>query len=163
MVTGLRALNHKNYTANALLHARKDLGDELDYIEVEWERFYADMYGDLQLLRRKGVDVETDIRDFTESLSAQTAEFQARVSRALPADNVAAIGYLYARTKDAIRPTYRNIINTSLARTVRQRYGDPFFTYVGGRESDFGEILGCARMLDLQWLDRHITPRVPTV
>ncbi len=84
MLTGLKCLTYRNYTANSLLQAKADIGESLDYIEIDWLRFFVENYNDLRSLKRRDFQVDDDLQDFYDVLAKQPDEFQEKFRSHLP-------------------------------------------------------------------------------
>lgn len=141
----LRMLTMHNFMADALLEAKKAVGDKLRSMELDWEQYFVKCYEDLMHLKNRGIDVSNDLEEFHRILAQQSLNIQERVD--------AAIESLQRGYKNSWKKVVRRVINSSsillrLEMLLRPLVKFPRVPLIRGEEIGFCNILECARKLD---------------
>ncbi len=68
-----------NCTANAILQAKREIGDKLDFIEVDWKAYFVNVFRYLLYLEAEEINVREELKEFHRVLSEQPPELQNQV------------------------------------------------------------------------------------
>jgi hypothetical protein len=141
----LKMLTMTNFIADALLGAKKAVGNNLSKVELNWELYFVGCYGDLMGLRKNGVDISKDLEEFCRVLAQQPLNLQERVRTA--------IALLPYGDKNFWKRMIRYLINSSPVLTrlellLRPQENRRRLRLIRGEEAGFSNILECARRFD---------------
>lgn len=153
LLVPVKCYTNEVFAANAMMQAKNDVGDELDYIEIDWTKFFPKVYRDVMDMKSVGVDVSEDLENFDRALSAMPEDFQEKVRANLPSNLQLKKNKLIHNVKRLLRPVYSKLGMKRRINEKRRRSNAPFF--IAGEEAGFKNILECARMMDRDWLEKN--------
>lgn len=156
MLVPFKCYTNNTFSSNALLSAKRDVGSDLDYIEVDWAEFYRSVYTELAEMKKVGVDVGEDLDNFFAALGETPTEFQSEVRSKLPTAWQASKNKLIHQAKSVLRPVYRATGLSEIANNARKKESRSMFLMKGG-EDGFENISEFARKMDKEWLKAHQT------
>jgi glycosyltransferase involved in cell wall biosynthesis len=122
-----------NCAINAILQARDDFKETG---KVDWVEYYFKVYENLMYLRRMGVDVDDEVRDFHSTVAAETRELRQKVNARIKSPSFI--------TKEFLRDFPR--IEDIGKRLLRRRKSDKTI-FIDGEEKGFNDVLGAADFL----------------
>ena len=65
-----------NFTVDAVLLAKSDLGERLDYIDLDMTGYFAEMFHQLHALELKGIDVSEETREYLSMVEKQEPQMR---------------------------------------------------------------------------------------
>jgi hypothetical protein len=153
LLTQFNCLTHRNYSANAILHAKADLGEELNYIEIDQMRFYVQTFKDLLSLKRQGFNIDDDLKSFGQALSEQSPEFQKEFKSFFPSNIGYFFDYILYQLKTSLRPSYYTLGLDKIAAKSGLNRNATGRVLLKGKAGGFANILECAQMMSKDWLE----------
>ena len=141
----LRMLTMHNFMADALLEAKKAVGDKLRSMELDWEQYFVKCYEDLMHLKNRNINICSDLEEFHRVLSHRPSDLQERV--------LSSIESLQNYDKNPWKKVMRRLINNSsilmrLEMLLRPQVKFTRDSFIRGEEAGFNNILECARKFD---------------
>ena len=155
LLTKFNCLTYRNYSANALLHAKADLGADLNYIKIDEMRFFVETFKDLLLLKRQGFDIDDDLKSFRQALLEQPPEFQKEFEGFFSSNLRRVFDYILYHLKTSLRPSYYAL---GLAEVVAKSGLNQDATgriLLTGKTEGFTNISECAQMMSKDWLGNN--------
>lgn len=151
LLVPFRCYTNKTFAGNALLLAKREVGEDLSDIRINWARFYQAVYAELSDIGKAGVDVGEDLANLFAALEKESPEFQAAVRSKFPSELRISRDKLVNNAKKLLRPIYQKIGLSAAVNRARKDQSDSAFLVKGG-ESGFDNILEFARKMDKKWL-----------
>lgn len=139
------------FTANALLHAKNDVGQELNYLKIDWTTFFIKTYEELMTLERLGIDISEDLYNFRAVLGEMPLEAQKKINSTLPTALQNIKSNFIDGIKQRLRPLYSRLGLNDIINDKRMKNGSAFF--MKGEKHNFSNILELARKMNRKWLD----------
>lgn len=132
-----------NFVADALLLARSDLGDDLDYLDVDLTGYFINIYDGLLFLKLHGHNIAGEIEEFFAALDKQKPSVREKVN--------SAVSNKKSRLKNELRRKFhknfvfqylRDLRNSRLNQTV----------VIEGSKKGFKTITECAEFVEHKFL-----------
>lgn len=141
-----------NCAANAVLHARSELGKSADHLPVDWSCYFVRMYENLKYLQGDGIDIDEEMKEFNQVLSAQPLELQQQVRK-----ETLKRRFLLKQTIKKSFPGISYAVRFVLGRLKYSLHNKIEFKkiVIRGEEVGFNNVLESARYLD-SVLDSHM-------
>ncbi|MGI8640399.1 MAG: glycosyltransferase family 2 protein [Pyrinomonadaceae bacterium] len=127
-----------NCTDNALLQAKKDLGEAASYLNVDWGTYFISNFEQLMYLSEAGVDTNEEFQEFSYTLAAQPTEVQVHV-RAVTSRFTAVMKREIRKRIPFVAKKLRNLF-------MLKQNEKPII--VRGAEAGFNNFLECANYLE---------------
>lgn len=135
---------YNNLNAYIRLQAKADLGESLDYIELDYTRYFLMCFDELVHLRANGEVTNEDFEEFFRVLSQQDKVFQDKV--------LSVINNPRTKAKNWMTENFKNSRGFGwFRRNVRYKE----YKILEGRKEGFSNIAECANMIDKTFLDKY--------
>lgn len=135
-----------NFVADALMLAKSDLGEKLNYFELDLTGYFVNVYYSLNSLELEGRDISDENKEFTSILSRQESMIQREVKSIISSKKNRLKNKLRLKFhKNSIYQFLRNLRHLNKYKTV----------VVEGRQSGFDNIAECAEFVGYNFLDNY--------
>lgn len=137
-----------NFVADALMLAKSDLGDRLNYFNLDLTGYFVNIYYSLNLLEAEGHDISGEKKEFEAVVSRQESSVQKEIK--------SIISNKKNRLKNRLRLKFHKHVIYQFLRDLRHfnRYK---MLVVEGKKSGFTNIAECARFVGYNFLNTYKT------
>jgi len=139
----LKFITFNTMLTEAFLQAKADLGDSLDFIDLDWRNYYLKCYRDLLTLSVIGIDVSEQMKDFFSVVKYKNKEL-ARELNSLT-------NKLKIKITQTIRKKNRHSKFANLVKTIQNRSD----ILIRGSQAGFKDIAECARTINENFLGQY--------
>jgi glycosyltransferase involved in cell wall biosynthesis len=136
-----------NFTVDAVLLAKSNLGERLDHIDLDMTGYFAEMFHQLHALELKGIDVSEETGEYFSIVEKQDPQMRKELEELV----------LNKRTRlvNTLRKgIYKTGLHGPLSR-LRRSATKPKQIVVEGKNNGFSNIIECAGVVDHDFLRKY--------
>ena len=135
-----------NFAADALMLAKSDLGEKLDFFDLDLTGYFVDIYYGLNLLEAEGHDMSEERKEFTEVVAKQEASVREEIKSIISSKK--------NRLKTTLRFKFHKSFIYQFLRNLR--HFNRFKTVVvEGKKLGFTNIKECAGIVGYDFLNNY--------
>lgn len=137
----LKSIVPSNQVAETILQARHDLGNDLDFIQLNWEGYYRRCFREILDFETDGLDTTQEITDFFTTLDAED-KFLSDELRKVNSS-------IKTKLKILLKKTFRSTI---IEKFYRKLYSGETNRYIQGGAGTFENITECAKFINKNFI-----------
>jgi hypothetical protein len=135
---------YNNLSAYVRLQAKADLGESLDYIKLDYTRYFLMCFDELVHFQANGQVTKKDFEEFFRVLSQQDKVLQNKVLSIINNPRTKAKYWMLKKFK-----------NSQGFDWFRKKVRFKEYKILEGKKNGFSNIAECANMIDKAFLDKH--------
>jgi hypothetical protein len=136
-----------NFTVDAVLLAKSDLGERLDYIDLDMTGYFAEIFHQLHALELKGIDVSEETREYLSLVGKQEPHMRKELEESVLNKKNRSINKLRSGI-------YKTGLHGPLSK-LRRLLTKPGNLVIEGKNNGFGNIIECAGIVDNDFLLKY--------
>jgi GT2 family glycosyltransferase len=136
-----------NFTVDAVLLAKSQLGERLDHIDLDMTGYFAEMFHQLHALELKGIDVSEETREYLSLVGKQEPQMRKELRELVLNKKTGLIN----KARIGI---YRTGLHGPLSK-LRQLLTKPRNLVIEGKDNGFSNIIECAGVVDNDFLRKY--------
>jgi glycosyltransferase involved in cell wall biosynthesis len=136
-----------NFTVDAVLLAKSDLGERLDYIDLDMTGYFAEMFHQLHALELKGIDVSEETGEYLSLVGKQEPHMRKELEELVLNKKSRSVNKLRSGI-------YKTGLHGPLSK-LRRLLTKPGNLVIEGKNNGFSNIIECAGILDNDFLLKY--------